>query len=29
MVPAGKEAEVGMLKGMNFYVKGVEGSIPK
>ncbi|MDB5759779.1 MAG: family transporter substrate-binding protein, partial [Burkholderia sp.] len=29
MVPAGKEAEIGMLKGMNFYVKGVEGSIPK
>ncbi|WP_194724748.1 BMP family ABC transporter substrate-binding protein [Noviherbaspirillum malthae] len=29
VVPAGKEAEVGMLKGMNFYVKGVEGSIPK
>ena len=29
MVPAGKEADTGMLKGMNFYVKGVEGSIPK
>jgi len=29
IVPAGKEAEIGMLKGMNFYVKGVEGSIPK
>ena len=29
VVPAGKEAEIGMLKGMNFYVKGVEGSIPK
>ena len=29
MVAAGKEAEIGMLKGMNFYVKGVEGSIPK
>ncbi|MDB5841926.1 MAG: rane protein [Herminiimonas sp.] len=26
---AGKEPEIGMLKGMNFYVKGVEGSIPK
>lgn len=25
----GKEADDGMLKGMNFYVKGVEGSIPK
>lgn len=29
VVAAGKEAEIGMLKGMNFYVKGVEGSIPK
>lgn len=29
VVPAGKEAEIGMLKGMNFYVKGVEGTIPK
>jgi simple sugar transport system substrate-binding protein len=29
VVPAGKEADIGMLKGMNFYVKGVEGSIPK
>jgi basic membrane protein A and related proteins len=29
MVPAGKEAEAGMLKSMNFYVKGVEGTIPK
>ncbi|WP_151635911.1 BMP family ABC transporter substrate-binding protein [Noviherbaspirillum aerium] len=29
VVAAGKEAETGMLKGMNFYVKGVEGSIPK
>lgn len=29
VLPAGKEADDGMLKGMNFYVKGVEGSIPK
>ncbi|CAN5259238.1 BMP family ABC transporter substrate-binding protein [soil metagenome] len=29
MVPAGKSADVGMMKGMNFYVKGVQGSIPK
>lgn len=29
VVAAGKEADIGMLKGMNFYVKGVEGSIPK
>ena len=29
MIAPGKEAEVGMLKTMNFYVKGVEGSIPK
>ena len=28
-VAAGKEAEISLLKGMNFYVKGVEGSIPK
>ena len=28
-VAAGKDAEIGMLKGMNFYVKGVQGSIPK
>jgi simple sugar transport system substrate-binding protein len=26
---AGQEPDPGMLKGMNFYVKGVEGSIPK
>jgi basic membrane protein A len=29
IVPAGKQADVATLKGMNFYVKGVEGSIPK
>jgi basic membrane protein A len=29
VLPAGKDADDGMLKGMNFYVKGVEGSIPK
>ena len=29
MVAAGKEADMGMMKSMNFYVKGVEGSIPK
>jgi len=29
VLPAGKEADVAMLKSMNFYVKGVEGSIPK
>lgn len=29
VVAAGKEAEIGVLKSMNFYVKGVEGSIPK
>ena len=29
MVGAGKSADIGMLKSMNFYVKGVEGSIPK
>jgi basic membrane protein A len=29
LLPAGKDADDGMLKGMNFYVKGVEGSIPK
>ena len=28
-VAAGKEADIGMMKSMNFYVKGVEGSIPK
>lgn len=28
-VEAGKDADVGMLKGMNFYVKGVQGTIPK
>ncbi|MDB5856166.1 MAG: family transporter substrate-binding protein [Herminiimonas sp.] len=29
VLPAGKEADDGVLKGMNYYVKGVEGSIPK
>lgn len=29
IVAAGKDADIGMMKGMNFYVKGVEGSIPK
>ena len=29
MVAAGKSAEVDMIKSMNFYVKGVEGSIPR
>jgi simple sugar transport system substrate-binding protein len=29
VLAAGKDPEEGMLKGMNFYVKGVEGSIPK
>ena len=29
MVATGKEADIGMMKSMNFYVKGVEGSIPK
>jgi basic membrane protein A len=29
ILAAGKEADDGMIKGMNFYVKGVEGSIPK
>ena len=28
-VAAGKEPDIGLLKGMDFYVKGVEGSIPK
>ena len=28
VVPAGKEAELDMVKSMNFYVKGVEGVIP-
>jgi simple sugar transport system substrate-binding protein len=27
-IAAGKEADIGMLKGMTFYVKGVQGSIP-
>ena len=29
VVPAGKRADDGMLAGMNFYVEGVDGSIPK
>ncbi|MBK4733144.1 BMP family ABC transporter substrate-binding protein [Noviherbaspirillum pedocola] len=29
VLAAGKDPDEGMLKGMNFYVKGVEGSIPK
>ena len=29
VVEAGKVADVGMLLGMNFYVEGVEGSLPK
>ena len=29
VVPAGKVADAGMLLGMNFYVEGVEGSLPK
>jgi basic membrane protein A len=29
VVPAGKIAEAGMLLGMNFYVEGIEGSLPK
>jgi simple sugar transport system substrate-binding protein len=29
VLPAGKEADDAMLRSMNFYVKGVEGSIPK
>jgi hypothetical protein len=28
-VPAGKNADDGMLLGMNFYVEGVDGTIPK
>jgi hypothetical protein len=27
-VPAGKRAPDGMLLGMNFYVEGVDGSLP-
>ncbi len=29
VVEAGKVADIGMLLGMNFYVEGVEGSLPK
>jgi basic membrane protein A len=29
VVPAGKEADIDMMKSMNFYVKGVVGTIPK
>ena len=29
VVPAGKNADDGMLAGMNFYVEGVDGKIPK
>jgi simple sugar transport system substrate-binding protein len=29
VVPAGKRADDGMLAGMNFYVEGVDGAIPK
>jgi simple sugar transport system substrate-binding protein len=29
VVPAGKNADDGMLAGMNFYVEGVDGTIPK
>ncbi len=29
VVPAGKRASDGMLLGMNFYVEGVDGSLPK
>ncbi|MGZ5818729.1 MAG: BMP family ABC transporter substrate-binding protein [Burkholderiaceae bacterium] len=29
IVPAGKEADIDMMKSMNFYVKGVVGTIPK
>lgn len=29
VIAAGKSANIGMMKSMNFYVKGVEGSIPK
>lgn len=29
MLEAGKPEDIGMMKSMNFYVKGVEGSIPK
>jgi simple sugar transport system substrate-binding protein len=29
VVPAGKNADDGMLLGMNFYVEGVDGTIPK
>jgi simple sugar transport system substrate-binding protein len=29
IVPAGKRADDGMLAGMNFYVEGVDGTIPK
>ncbi|MES2538924.1 MAG: BMP family ABC transporter substrate-binding protein [Pseudomonadota bacterium] len=29
IIAAGKEADIAMMKSMNFYVKGVEGSIPK
>jgi basic membrane protein A len=29
VVPAGKDADIDMMKSMNFYVKGVVGTIPK
>ena len=29
VIPAGKTADDGMLLGMNFYVEGVDGTIPK
>ena len=28
-IPAGKTADDGMLLGMNWYVEGIEGNIPK
>ena len=29
VVPKGKTADDGLLAGMNFYVEGIEGTIPK
>ncbi len=29
VVPAGQIADDGMLAGMNFYVQGVDGDLPK
>ena len=29
VVPAGEVADDGMLLGMNFYVKGIDGDIPQ